>query len=296
MNSEVLKEEDVHVRISIRDIAAFGKLRLATLVVMSAAFCYILASGKLDYGKLMILVIGGFLVTAASNGFNQIIERHRDKLMNRTKDRPLPAGRMTVNQAIFIAVTMATVGILMLWLGLNPLSGILSTLALILYSFVYTPLKKVTTLAVHVGAIPGAIPPMLGYASVTGELSTVAIILFLVQFVWQFPHFWAIAWVLNDDYLRAGYYLLPSRGGRNKNSALQILFITVCLIPVSLLPMYYGVAGNMALIITTISSILFALQAVNLYIKRDIKSAKQLMFGSFLYLPVIQIALIIDKL
>lgn len=295
MSTETIKDSKVISPLSIRDIAAFCKLRLATLVVMSAAFCYVLASETINYTKLLILIAGGFLVTASSNGFNQIIERHLDKLMNRTKNRPLPSGKMSVNQAYFIASVLGVLGIVLLWMFINPLSGILGTLALVIYTLVYTPLKQKSPLAVFVGAIPGAIPPMLGYAAVSGHLSMEAVILFSVQFVWQFPHFWAIAWVLDEDYKKAGFYLLPSRGGRDKSSAFQILIYTLCLLPVSLMPIVFNISGSIAAAIIIVCGILFIVQAIKLFTKCDVKSAQQLMFGSFVYLPLVQIALMIDK-
>ena len=296
MSTETINENSVTTKLSIRDIAAFCKLRLATLVVMSAAFCFVLASDVINYNQLILLIIGGFLVTASSNGFNQIIERNLDKLMNRTQNRPLPSGRMTLNQAYFIASTLGLLGIIILWVFINPLSGILGTLALILYTFVYTPLKQKTPLAVFVGAFPGAIPPMLGYVAVSGEMSIAAVIVFSVQFMWQFPHFWAIAWVLDDDYKKAGFYLLPSRGGRDKSSAFQVLIYTLCLLPVSLMPIVFNISGSVAAIIIILCGIGFIVQAIKLYRLCDVKSAQQLMFGSFFYLPLVQIALMIDKI
>ncbi len=295
MSTETIKENKVEAGLSIRDVAAFCKLRLSTLVVMSAAFCFVLASNSIDYTKLTILIAGGFLVTASSNGFNQIIERNLDKLMNRTKNRPLPSDKMTVNQAYFIAAVLGILGIILLWMFINPLSGILGTLALVLYTLVYTPMKQKSPLAVFVGAIPGAIPPMLGYAAVSGELSMEAAILFSVQFMWQFPHFWAIAWVLDDDYKKAGFYLLPSRGGRDKGSAFQILIYTLCLMPVSLMPIVFNISGGVAATIIIICGIVFIAQAIKLFSKCEVKSAQELMFGSFIYLPLVQIALMIDK-
>jgi protoheme IX farnesyltransferase len=296
LSTETINENSVTTKLSIRDIAAFCKLRLATLVVMSAAFCFVLASDVINYNQLILLIIGGFLVTASSNGFNQIIERNLDKLMNRTQNRPLPSGRMTLNQAYFIASTLGLLGIIILWVFINPLSGILGTLALILYTFVYTPLKQKTPLAVFIGAFPGAIPPMLGYVAVTGEMSIAAVIVFSVQFMWQFPHFWAIAWVLDDDYKKAGFYLLPSRGGRDKSSAFQVLIYTLCLLPVSLMPIVFNISGSVAAIIIILCGIGFIVQAIKLYRLCDVKSAQQLMFGSFFYLPLVQIALMIDKI
>jgi len=296
LSTETINENRVTTKLTIRDVAAFCKLRLATLVVMSAAFCFVLASATIDYAQLTILIIGGFLVTAASNGFNQIIERNLDKLMVRTQNRPLPSGKMTLNQAYFIASSAGLIGITLLWVLINPLSGILGTLALLLYTFVYTPMKQKTPLAVFIGAFPGAIPPMLGYVAVSGEMSVAAIILFSVQFMWQFPHFWAIAWVLDDDYKKAGFYLLPSIGGSDKSSAFQVLIYTLCLLPVSLMPIVFNISGSVAAIIIILCGIGFILQAIKLYSKCDVKSAQQLMFGSFIYLPVVQIALMIDKI
>lgn len=296
MNTETINDNKLSTKLSVSDIAAFCKLRLATLVVMSAAFCYVLASKTaINYSQLIILIVGGFLVTASSNGFNQIIERNLDKLMTRTQNRPLPSGRMSLNQAYFIAGTLGILGIILLWMFINPLSGILGTLALVLYTFVYTPMKQKTPLAVFVGAFPGAIPPMLGYVAVSGEMSLAAVIVFSVQFMWQFPHFWAIAWVLDDDYKKAGFYMLPSKAGRDKSSAFQVLIYTLCLLPVSLMPIVFNISGSIAAIIIIISGVIFIAQAIQLFKKCDVKSAQQLMFGSFFYLPIVQIALMIDK-
>lgn len=296
MSTESINKNKVNNKLSLRDVAAFCKLRLATLVVMSAVFCFVLASKTIDYGQLTLLIIGGFLVTASSNGFNQIIERDLDKLMSRTQNRPLPSGRMSLNQAFAIAITLGILGIIILWLFINPLSGLLGTLALVLYTFVYTPMKQKTPLAVFIGAFPGAIPPLLGYVAVSGEMSIAAVLVFSVQFMWQFPHFWAIAWVLDDDYKKAGFYLLPSRGGRDKSSAFQVLIYTLCLLPVSLMPIAFNISGSLATIIIVLCGIAFIAQAIKLYRKCDVKSAQQLMFGSFLYLPIVQIALMIDKI
>lgn len=263
---------------------------------MSAAFCFVMASYEVDLKKLLILIVGGFLVTAASNGFNQIIERDLDKLMSRTCNRPLPSGRMNLTTAYVIASIMGIVGIILLWVFMNPLSGILGTLALVLYTLVYTPMKQKSPVAVFIGAFPGAIPPMLGWVAATGELTLPAIIVFAVQFLWQFPHFWAIAWVLDDDYKKAGFYMLPSKGGRNQSSAFQILSYTLCLIPVSLIPFIFNMSGSISFWITLVCGLLFAAQAVKLYQSCDIKDARKLMFGSFLYLPIVQIAMMLDKI
>jgi protoheme IX farnesyltransferase len=280
------------------DYVQFVKLRLSFLVVFSAAIGFVIASRDigLDWVKLLFLVIGGFLVTGSSNGFNQIIEKDLDKLMDRTATRPLPQNRMTVNEAYIIAFAMGAVGILILWIFMNPLSGILGFTALMLYTILYTPLKQQTPWAVFVGAFPGAIPPLLGCVAATegfGHVSTDAWILFFVQFMWQFPHFWAIAWVMYDDYKKAGFNMLPSMGGRDRNSAFQILIYTLVLVPVSLSPVFFKISGSVSAIIILTCGIIFSYQAYRLYKDNSVKSAQKLMFGSFIYLPIVQLAIML---
>lgn len=280
----------------ITDYAQFTKLRLASLVVFSAIIGYVIAVQELDrplnWVEMSMLFLGGFLVTGASNGFNQVIEREYDKLMPRTANRPLPAGRMTVNEGITVATIFAIAGAALLYVFVNPLSAILSVVALLMYVFAYTPLKRVTPWAVFVGAFPGAVPPMLGWVAATegfGFIGTNALLLFAVQFMWQFPHFWAIAWVVDDDYRKAGFRLLPSKE-RDKSSAFQILIYSLFLIPISIIPIRFGMAGPIGIAIVFVCGILFLLQAWKLYRTLDIKAATQLMFGSFIYLPVVQLA------
>ena len=248
MRTEELKttEKPVAVPSKVRDYAQFLKLRLAALVVLSAAFSFVIGSHQVNWNKMLLLILGGFLVTGSSNGFNQIIERNLDKLMHRTHMRPLPQDRMTLIESFILAMIMGITGICILWIFMNPMSGILGLTALLLYTLVYTPLKRVTPFAVFVGAIPGAIPPLLGYVASTsgfGEITFQAWILFAVQFMWQFPHFWAIAWVLDDDYKKAGFRMLPSLGGRDKSSAFQVLVYTLFLLPISLLPVMFHMSG-----------------------------------------------------
>ena len=241
-------------------------------------------------------MLGGFLVTGASNGFNQILERDTDKMMSRTSNRPLPQERISLTEAYLLASVMAILGIAILWYYMNPLSGILGLTALLIYVLIYTPLKKITPFAVFVGAFPGAIPPLLGWVAATNNLSVEGWILFAIQFIWQFPHFWAIAWVLNEDYLKAGFKMLPSEGGRNKNSAFQVLFYSLGLIPISLLPLVFKMTGSIAGVVILICGILFAIRAYRLYKSCSVEAASKLMFASFIYLPVVQIAILLDKL
>lgn len=280
----------------ITDYAQFTKLRLASLVVFSAIIGYVIAVQEMNrpvnWLEMSMLFLGGFLVTGASNGFNQVIEREYDKLMPRTANRPLPAGRMTVNEGVAVATIFAIAGVILLHVFVNPLSAMLSIVALLLYVFAYTPLKRVTPWAVFVGAFPGAVPPMLGWVGATegfGFIGTNALLLFAVQFMWQFPHFWAIAWVVDDDYRKAGFRLLPSKE-RDKSSAFQILIYSLFLIPISVMPIQFGMTGRIGIAIVLLCGIVFMLQAWKLYRTLDIKAATQLMFGSFVYLPVVQLA------
>ncbi len=282
----------------IRDYAQFVKLRLASLVVLSAAIGYVIGAQEVDWKKMLMLILGGFLVTGSSNGFNQIIERNLDKLMDRTQGRPLPQERMSVNESFLIAAIMGLTGIAILWIFMNPLSGVLGMLALILYTVVYTPLKQMTPFAVFVGAFPGAIPPLLGHVASTsgfGEIQFEAWLLFVMQFMWQFPHFWAIAWVLDEDYKKAGFRMLPSLGGRDKSSAFQILVYTLFLLPISLLPVLFHMSGIVSAIIITVSGGYFIYQAYVLYRECTVEAARKLMFGSFVYLPLVQLAVMIGK-
>lgn len=278
----------------IKDYATFSKLRLASLVVFSALCGYLMAADKTDWRNLALLLIGGFLVTGSSNGFNQIIERIPDSLMKRTQNRPLPQNRMSLKEALIIASVMGLSGVILLYL-INPLSALLGAIALMLYTVVYTPLKKETPFAVFVGAFPGAVPPMLGYIAFTGALDLNVWILFAVQFIWQFPHFWAIAWKLDDDYKLAGFKMLPS-GNRDKSSGYLILVYTLMMIPVSLLPVFFGLSGYKSGIVILIAGIIFLIQAIKLFNTLSPEAASKLMFTSFFYLPVVQVAMVLDKL
>lgn len=282
----------------IKDYAMLLKLRLAFLVVLSALSGYLFVGGT--YGaNLWFMIIGGFLITGSSNGFNQIIERDLDKKMNRTSNRPIPSGRMSVNEAIIAASVSGIVGSILLF-QINYFSGILGLLALFMYVLIYTPLKRITPWAVFVGAFPGAIPPMLGVIAVTGtfqgDAGFIAGMLFFIQFVWQFPHFWAIAWVLDEDYARAGFSLLPSKSRKTRRSAMHILVYTLFLVPVSLLPWVIDATGSATLVIGTIAGAWFFMKAYQLYLNLDDKSAKGLMFASFIYLPIIQFLYVFNKI
>ncbi len=283
----------------MKDIAALFKVRLGFFVVMSAILGWFMAVESLDLKSFLLLTIGGYLLTGASNGLNQVIEKRVDGLMERTAERPLPSGRMEPWQAILYSVLAGIIGLGCLC-PLNPLSGWLGVAALVSYAFIYTPLKSRSTLSVFVGAFPGALPPMIGYVAATGDFGIEPGTLFAVQFMWQFPHFWAIAWLAHDDYQKAGYHMLPFRAGRTQESAWQILMYTAFCIPASLLPWALPtgspMVGNIALSVAILCGIGFMIPAVKLYRTLDRKHARQLMFASFAYLPVVQIAYVLDKI
>ena len=283
----------------IKDIATLFKLRLGFFVVLSATLGWFMAVDGIDLGTLLVLAGGGYLLTGASNGLNQIIEHRIDGLMTRTSNRPLPTGRMTRGRALLYSLLAAAGGLGCLF-SLNPLSGWLGVAAIISYAFIYTPLKSRTSLSVFVGAFPGALPPMIGYVAATGDFGIEPGTLFAVQFMWQFPHFWAIAWLAHDDYQKAGYQMLPFPAGRTKASANQILMYTLFCIPASLLPWALPsgqpMVGNVALVVCVLAGLMFLVPAVRLQRSLALKDAKQLMFASFLYLPVVQIVYVLDKI
>ncbi len=273
----------------------FAKFRLSSLVILSALSGYLFVGGS-DGLEITYLMLGGFLVTAASNGSNQIWERELDVLMNRTGKRPLPTGNMSVNEGLIVVAVCLLPGLWMLY-QLNLASMLLGLAAFVSYVFIYTPMKRISTWAVFVGAFPGAIPPMLGAVAGTesGELGLVAGVLFFVQFVWQFPHFWAIAWVIHEDYKLGGFSLLPSKEGPGKTSAFQIAVYSFALIPFSLLPWLLDWTGPVTAVVAGVLSTLFFLQSNKLLRTLDTKDAKRLMFASFIYLPIIQFLYVFDR-
>lgn len=278
------------------DFSKLIKFRLTFLVVFSASISFLIGSkvngGPIDWTNWGMLIAGGFLVTGAANIFNEIIEKDLDKLMKRTMDRPIPSGKMTTGQALIIGMFMGIFGTYLLG-KLNLTTGFLSVFSIFLYAFVYTPLKRKSPIAVFVGAIPGALPPLIGYVAAHPKIDLIALVLFGIQFVWQFPHFWAIAWVLDDDYKLAGFRLLPT-GKRDRTSAIIAFVFTLILLPVSLLPTYMGFGGYIIGGVSLVMSLIFIYQAFNLVRTQEIKSAKQLMYGSFFYLPIVQLVLLFN--
>jgi len=302
-NSSVLLQKSIvigkqfSIAAKIQDYGQLTKMRLSGLVVFSAAMGFVIATrGDFSWMKLITLVIGGFLVTGSSNAFNQVLEKDLDKLMTRTATRPLPEGRMSVKEASLAATIMGITGIGMLWFLMNPLCGLLSALSLILYVLVYTPSKRITPFSVLIGAIPGAFPPMLGWIAARNEIGFEAIVLYVIQFIWQFPHFWAIAWNLDDDYKKAGFKMLPSKEGRTKGTAFLTMVYTSALVPLALFLYQFNVVGLPGMFIIAVCGLLFTWQSFLLFQRCTVKSAQRLMFGSFFYLPIVQIVIMLDKI
>ena len=273
------------------------KHRLSFSVVFSSVCSYLIAFDVFSLTTFLLLIIGGFFVVGSSNGFNQIIERRRDALMTRTSSRPLPSGVMTVNQALIICSFLSLLGLTMLYV-INFRTAIFGLISMIIYLALYTPLKPITPLSVFFGAIPGAIPFMLGWVAVTDRFSIETGILFMIQFFWQFPHFWAIGWVSHDDYKNAGFKMLPS-GKRDNATAFQIVFYTIWMIIVSTLP-YFSFTGKISigiysLILILVSGSLMLYQALKLMRYKDKQNAIRLMYASIFYLSFIQIIFVIDK-
>ena len=279
------------------DYKQLAKVGLSLSVVFSSIAGYLLAIDVINYQVLFLLGLGGFLMVAASNAFNQIIEKDTDALMKRTMNRPLPAGRMHVSMAMVIAVSFTIVGLAILY-SINPKSALFGAISIFLYTSIYTPLKSVTPLSVFVGAIPGAIPFMLGWVAATNDFSIEPGMLFLIQFFWQFPHFWAIAWLQYDEYKKAGFNLMPM-GQKNKKAVIQIIIYTICLIIVSVIPVlkmtgsFYIYPITAVILVALGSTMLY--YAFKLYKNQTNKEARQLMLSSVLYITLIQIIYVVDK-
>ena len=282
------------------DFREITKARLAISVVFSSIAGFMLGIydlHSLDWMVLLKLAIGGYCMVGASNAFNQVIEKDLDALMDRTKNRPVPAGRMSQTTALIIASLLTVVGIALLY-TINPKTAMFGAVSIFLYTSVYTPLKTMTSLSVFVGAFPGAIPFMLGWVAATGEFGIEAGTLFLIQFFWQFPHFWAIGWFLYEDYEKAGFFMLPT-GKKDKGTALQIILYTVWLILASLLPVL-GYTGRLymtpiAAIVVFLLGLWMLFYAVRLYKLRTAKAARTLMLVSVSYITLLQLVYIFDK-
>ena len=279
------------------DFKQLTKVGLSLSVVFSSVAGYLLAAQTIDYKTIILLSIGGYCVVGASNAFNQIIEKGPDAIMERTKNRPVPTGRMSVNIAMTIAISLLVIGLLML-LNINGKTALFGAISVFLYTSAYTPLKPVTPLSVFVGAIPGAIPFMLGWVAATGQFGVEAGVLFMIQFFWQFPHFWAIGWLQFDEYKKAGFNMMPTTQKDNKATKLIILY-TIIMLLVSIVPVF-RITGELYLLPFS-AIIIFSLGLVMLYYGMKLHKeqtdlmARKLMLSSVLYITLIQIIFVIDK-
>ena len=274
------------------------KARLAISVVFSSLVGYLLAVDSFDLYTLILLSIGGYCMVGASNSFNQIIEKDIDALMDRTKNRPIPSKKMTVNTAFYISTILALIGIIVLY-KINPRTALFGAISIFIYTCLYTPLKPLTPLSVFVGAFPGAIPFMLGWVAASNSFGIEPGTLFMIQFFWQFPHFWALGWMLHDDYQKAGINMLPTRK-RDKSTALQIVLYSLWTIIISIFPVT-GLTGDLRLSVTSaivvvILGLVMLYYSINLYNKMDISAAKKLFTVSIIYLTLLQLTYLIDKI
>ncbi len=279
------------------DFKQLTKVGLSLSVVFSSVAGYLLAAQTIEFKIIILLAVGGYLVVGASNAFNQIIEKEPDAIMTRTKNRPLPTGRMSVNTAMAIAITLVGVGLIMLY-NINAKTALFGAISVFLYTSAYTPLKSITPLSVFVGAIPGAIPFMLGWVAATGQFGIEAGVLFLIQFFWQFPHFWAIGWLQFDEYKKAGFNMMPTTE-KNKKASKLIIVYTIIMLLVSIIPVF-RVTGNLYLLPVS-ALLIFILGLVMLYYGLKLHKeqtdlmARKLMLSSVLYITLIQIIFVIDK-
>ncbi len=296
----------------VRDYSQLLKPNLSGMVVFSSVIGYLMAPGiDFHWGdmgmwqRIITLFAGGMLVTGGANTINQILERESDKLMKRTKLRPMPDGRMDHIEAWIFAIVTGLAGAGLLAFYFNVQAGLLSLISLLLYAFVYTPMKKIHPIAVLIGAIPGALPPLIGWVAATGTIGLSGApgmlglggwLLFSLQFFWQFPHFWAIAYVAFDDYSNAGIRMLPTREKESRFTGLQCMFYSLILIPMAIVPRMIGLSGNIGMWLCLLCGVMYFVASVIFYRNNDHKSARRVMFASFIYLPVILLALIGDKL
>ncbi len=281
----------------VKDYFLLTKFTLSFTVVFSCVICYLLAPKVVAYDWVMICILffAGMLITGSANAINQSVEKDTDALMKRTAKRPVASGSMSQQEAYIFAFIAGVVGVAMMWYFFNLSAALVSAFSLFLYAFIYTPLKKINSIAVLIGAFPGALPCLIGWVAGNDDFSAGGWILFGMQFLWQFPHFWAIAWVSHNDYTKAGFKLLPSATGPTKFTAVQTVMYSVLMIPIGLLPYYYGLTGITSLWIVLLCNLFMVVQSFRLYLSMDVKAARRVMFSSYIYLPIVLLAMLADK-
>lgn len=294
----VKQQSSFNIAGKVKDYMMLIKFSLSFMVVFSAVISYLLAPKvvEFDWLHIILLFIGGLLVTGSANGVNQIVEKDTDAMMARTAKRPVAAGRMQPAEAwAFVIITIAA-GLFILGYFFNWLSAGLALFSWFVYAYMYTPLKKVSAISVLLGAVPGALPCLIGWAAGQDELTIGGWVLFGIQFFWQFPHFWAIAWIAHKDYSNAGFKLMPSVEGPTKYSAIQSIIYSLVLIPVGMLPYLVGMSGMYSFYIVLLANLVMLWQSIRLYREMEKKAARRVMFGSYIYLPVVLLALLADKI
>ena len=299
-----------------KDYFILIKFTLSFLVVFSSVVSYLLAPNvHFDFYNVFLLFIAGMLITGSANAVNQTVEKDTDALMKRTADRPIAAGRMSEKEGYIFAAITGAIGIVMMWQIFNLESALIGLISLFLYGFIYTPLKKVNSISVLVGAFPGALPCLIGWVAATGFINPFAefnvtmasgevavfsniggYLLFAIQFIWQFPHFWAIAWLAHKDYDKAGFKLLPSTKGTTRFTAVQTVIYSTLMVPVGMLPYYFGISGNFSLWILLGCNLWMVYVSVLLLIKMNAGAARMVMFSSYFYLMIVYLALLFDKI
>jgi len=280
----------------VKDYFQLIKFTLSFMVVFSCVVCYLLVPNvKFNLVSVLVLFIAGMLITGSANAINQAVEKDTDALMKRTASRPVASGRMTQNEAYVFALITGLIGVLTMWYYFNFASAMLGLLSLFLYAFIYTPLKKINSVSVLVGAFPGALPCLIGWVAGADEFSIGGWILFAIQFLWQFPHFWAIAWVAHKDYSNAGFKLLPSKTGPTKFTAAQTVIYSMLMIPVGMLPYYFKISGVTSMWILLACNLWMVFVSVLLFFKMDVAAARKVMFSSYFYLMIVLLALLFDK-
>lgn len=299
----------------VKDYFILTKFTLSFMVVFTSVICYLLAPNvTFDLLSILVLFFAGMCITGSANAINQTVEKDTDAMMRRTANRPVAAGRMSTLESWTFAIVLGVIGISIMWLYFNPASGVLSLFSLFLYAFIYTPLKKVNSISVLVGAFPGALPCLIGWVAATGLLSPLAhfqgitgngqyatfsngggYVLFGIQFLWQFPHFWAIAWLAHKDYEKAGFRLLPAKSGPTRFSAVQAIIYSMIMIPVGMLPYYFNISGILSFWILLICNLWMVAVSIRLFIKMNAGAARMVMFSAYIYLMIVFLSLLLDK-
>jgi len=294
----VMSRSSLNIAGKVQDYRLLIKFSLSFMVAFSAVISYLLAPKVVAYDWSMIILIftGGLLITGSANAVNEIAEKDTDAQMKRTANRPLAAGRMSVREAGIAAAIMLVVGMFIMWHYFNGLSAAISLFSWFVYAYMYTPLKKVSAISVLVGAIPGALPCLIGWAAGNDDISAGGWVLFALQFFWQFPHFWAIAWVAHKDYSNAGFKLMPSVEGPTKYSAIQSVIYSLILIPVGVLPFWVGMSGWVSFFVVLVANLFMVWFCVKLFRDMERKAARRVMFASYFYLPIVLLALLADKI